>query len=899
MTRRTIKRSGLPRIVTIDFETHRVGPGYQVPHVVSQAACEGEDGEPFLMRGGVARAYSERLLGGDALVVGSNLPFELATMWVRQGLRLPMFGMLARGRGRCTETREKLIRIHRGERFYRVGLAPLVRDYSGEEIEKNEGWRLRYQLLRDVPLTPRSVEGPCPWEDFEDAPPTSWYFDVDGEVWAPKRRLDRWPREAAAYGLADVEYSRYVFHEQEDLYLAMTGRDRDEGIVDEAPQVVAKFCLHLMRSRGILTDQARARRIIAEFRHHRGLAWDELVRHGLGRSSGSKNEKAMRALMVEVLGDDAPMSAGGKKPRKDGTVSLPQPKIDGRSRLLADVKLASQGLSNPALNAWGTHSRLDTFEKIFVAPLDVAFGVRVHWRFNELVDTGRTSSGKSGYAELCERAGLIFVSTGSNIQNQPTPRAMEDLGRQVAATSWVDRGHEVLDDDTVLVGRQVVLAAPGRTWAPFEKHEECSGRGCPGCASTGRGAPSPIVFTREGEAMTPDRWAAEHDVRGCVVPGEGRIFLDDDWGQVELCALACIQDAIRHEVGLDGPSAMTTLINAGMDLHVYLASRILEISYEEAVEWKEGGHGPAKKRLIKRYRQMAKAANFGFPGGMGDEKFLVYARDGWGVTLSVEQVGDLKSAWLAAYPEMELYFEYISQRYREGICQLVSRRIRRGLRYTSACNTYFQGLAADGAKFALWLLTLASYLTPKEVEAIGIRYVLTDFPGREETERVFRPAGYLHAADAKPLLFIHDQNVLEARDPDPDFELRPDGWDVVRRGSRFAARGTKGDEGYFRDEREALGYLSEVRLNEVAAEAARCSGCRKGYVQLDERRAPCPACGASGVATWDDLEARRGEYHETVLGIAEMARIMIDAMRHYMPGVRIKDDRQLMRRWKK
>ena len=42
--------------------------------------------------------------------------------------------------------------------------------------------------------------------------------------------------------------------------------------------------------------------------------------------------------------------------------------------------------------------------------------------------------------------------------------------------------------------------------------------------------------------------------------------------------------------------------------------------------------------------------------------------------------------------------------------QFLSGRVRGGCRFTQMCNTLFQGLAADGAKKALWDITRECYL---------------------------------------------------------------------------------------------------------------------------------------------------------------------------------------------
>jgi len=44
------------------------------------------------------------------------------------------------------------------------------------------------------------------------------------------------------------------------------------------------------------------------------------------------------------------------------------------------------------------------------------------------------------------------------------------------------------------------------------------------------------------------------------------------------------------------------------------------------------------------------------------------------------------------------------------VVQPWSRRLRGNLRFTNAANTFFQGLTADGAKMALWMVTREAYV---------------------------------------------------------------------------------------------------------------------------------------------------------------------------------------------
>lgn len=176
-------------------------------------------------------------------------------------------------------------------------------------------------------------------------------------------------------------------------------------------------------------------------------------------------------------------------------------------------------------------------------------------------------------------------------------------------------------------------------------------------------------------------------------PPAGHAFLDADYSTVELVALA------QACLDLFGHSAMAEAINAGQDLHLVTAAQILGIDYTESVaRYKAGDENVASTR------QISKCANFGFPGGMGPEAFVEFAR-GYGLVLERDFVAELKRNWLSTYPEMQEYFGYISRLAGAGesfdLTQLRSGRVRGGCRYTAGCNSLFQGLAADGAKLAL------------------------------------------------------------------------------------------------------------------------------------------------------------------------------------------------------
>jgi DNA polymerase-1 len=219
-------------------------------------------------------------------------------------------------------------------------------------------------------------------------------------------------------------------------------------------------------------------------------------------------------------------------------------------------------------------------------------------------------------------------------------------------------------------------------------------------------------------------------VRECFVPREGHWFLSVDYSFIELCtwAQACLD--------IVGKSDMAEAIRQGLDPHVDMGVEILraegrDVDYAACVAARKAGEAWAKDA-----RQLAKAANFGLPGGLGAATFVAYAHATYGVELTEQQARDLKTVWRAKWSEADAYFAHVSGLQGFGgtnfrVTLPRSGFVRAGCTFTSGCNTYFQGTAARGAKEALWLLTRACY---------GDDPVL---------------------AGCRPVAFIHDEFILE------------------------------------------------------------------------------------------------------------------------------------------
>lgn len=232
-----------------------------------------------------------------------------------------------------------------------------------------------------------------------------------------------------------------------------------------------------------------------------------------------------------------------------------------------------------------------------------------------------------------------------------------------------------------------------------------------------------------------------------------------DYAAVELSTLA------QCCIWMVGFSKLADAINDGVDPHSLLASRLNGMAYEEFVKNKE-------RPDLADLRQAGKAANFGFPGMMGPVTFVLAKRRegssvcewlhrdghcGASMTMEwnekkidaptcvrcIEEAAQLKKSYLETWPEIRQYWSKVtaSMGDLEQIRHHISGRLRGGLSDPAAANSYFQGLAADGAKAAVVALTEEMYLKPGPLK--GSRLVVF---AHDETIIDIPPHDHVHEA---------------------------------------------------------------------------------------------------------------------------------------------------------
>jgi hypothetical protein len=312
-------------------------------------------------------------------------------------------------------------------------------------------------------------------------------------------------------------------------------------------------------------------------------------------------------------------------------------------------------------------------------------------------------------------ARMVYVCTALGREPKKTPKGQVQLTDEecsetgdptlIAYAEYTSLSN-ILKKDVLALKQAADAGMPIQS--RFDPLKETGRTGSSGGAKSKKGVRTEYSFQLQNVRRDPKPNADGSyppTVRGCFVPRDGYRLCSIDWGQMELHAWA--------QVCLDllGRSDLAKMLNDGIDVHCKLGSLITGRTYEEVYRARK------TEAWAKDARQMAKAANFGFPGGLGAKKFCAYAKGSWGLVLTEKQGEELREAWRRMLSEADIYFAYISRLVEEGtdqqIVQTRSNRLRGGVGFTDGANGFFQGLAADCAKDAGFDLAEAFYVRPE------------------------------------------------------------------------------------------------------------------------------------------------------------------------------------------
>lgn len=284
----------------------------------------------------------------------------------------------------------------------------------------------------------------------------------------------------------------------------------------------------------------------------------------------------------------------------------------------------------------------------------------------------------------------------------------ETAGEDIALDeeACLDSGDPILKDyarytslSTILTKDIPALEEPAIKGVPIQSRFDtliATGRmACSGGAKKKKKKPGSNLYTFQLHNVR-----REPGVREAFVPRSGFYLLSCDYIMFELhgWAQVCIE--------ICGFSDLAQALIEKRDVHLDLGAQLLGISYEEALARKF-------EEAVKDARQCSKPGNFGLPGGMGWRAFQAWVKANYGIVLSNEKAQQIQLAWKRRWREHRPYFDFVSRITGTGeggtIVHGLSQRVRAGVPYTVACNSFFQGRAADCAKDAGFKIAEACY----------------------------------------------------------------------------------------------------------------------------------------------------------------------------------------------
>lgn len=149
--------------------------------------------------------------------------------------------------------------------------------------------------------------------------------------------------------------------------------------------------------------------------------------------------------------------------------------------------------------------------------------------------------------------------------------------------------------------------------------------------------------------------------RGFPAP-EGYEVMNWDYSQGELRVIACVAKE----------TAMIQAYLDGIDMHLKTGSELNGYTLAEGLAMKEAGD-----EKIIAIRQGGKAGNFGLIYGISPEGYVEYARNTYGVIISLEESIAQQEAFFELYPEIVTYHkEYIEFAHEFGLVQSPLGRVR-------------------------------------------------------------------------------------------------------------------------------------------------------------------------------------------------------------------------------
>lgn len=698
------------KLIAFDTETRPIGPGQVAPRIVcgsfAQHAPGGDVDTALLCHADGLRDAIEDLLlaaiAGEVRLLTHNGGFDYACVCATWPDLIPLvFEALASGN--CTDTlwREKLLNLSTTGRLDHVVLP------DGSRME------IRYGLA-DLELAYLGRDRSDQKED-----PESWrsHFDTfDG--WTGAEMQEHAP-EAYAYASADAEGTLRVHGGQEDRKAA----NRIASTVTEEFQLYSSFCLYLETAWGMATNPAAVAEMRVQVERVLNRNKDLLVASGVLRpGNGAVPHKRQMPQALECL-------------RDMGIEAVTE------TEFFEDFD-------------WAPHqARLQELGIKFKAPIE-----------ESICEAELQRVAAAAYLRIGAIPSMTDGRVGKDGVKVPQIQLGDEQTEFLAAHDPVIAQYHVRKSLRKLSTNQLPILES----APVVHFKYDALKETTRTSSSGNRKGKPALYPAANGQQVPKAIEGGDlvvDPRSGYRPRDGTVFFDVDLHCLELACVGQItHDIFGHSVHLDR-------YNAGYDLHSYLACQILarstlapgpEQDIQQALEglspdgqyalflqFKKCGDAGLEK-AFKTYRDLAKPIGLGFPGGIGPVKMVTLARVAYGVQLTEDRARELREMWRDTYPEMPLYFDWISSQrdyHNDGPVDLETGKaealywyitpmgaVRRGCTYCSQANgKAMQSPGAEVAKAGNNAVVRACYDPSKGSVLYG----------------------------ARPIAFVHDQVIGE------------------------------------------------------------------------------------------------------------------------------------------
>ena len=724
------------RLRSYDSETHLFIQGLGAPKIVcASLAWLGPDGKPqgrLIPNWIGAVEEARKILSSNAIIVGAHIAYDLACLAAQDSTLLPLIRKAYReGRIYDILLAQALDAIAKGT----LGIDPrtgselrhpstnkVTKRYSLDVVadlvlgrvdaKKNDIWRKSYGLLYGIPV-------------------------------------ENWPIEAQVYPVDDVinpleiaiaqilggpgehewdETGVCVHCSMQVSFQAMPPCTRrgnpHENLEDLPAQVEAAFAMHLGSVWSLRTDRERVEELTIK--------------------TEEKHRKAIEKYQ----------KFGWIRPEIDPETGLPDPRAGSEDTIAIKKAVAV------AYGATGKCPLCGGSGKLPKTKTKECRGIKLKGRYQNCVGRGCGICGGVGSYEIpagettCKAADNGCDGTGYDLSTAPMlPRSKKDgicADRDVKMESGDDNLSEFGEDE---------WSKTLTTYLPFLRK---------GIDATLDLQPNALVASGRGSYGIIHQMPRQGAERRCIKARDGYYLGSTDYAAGELCSLSQITYLIV------GASAMRDVINETLDpgsLHTALAAQILGLSFDEVRSRVKAGDKQAKD-----FRQAAKSAAFGYPGGLGSATLVLTNRkksvgftksdngpsenyDGergwWGIRFCVmldgaDYCGEekivqwngrkcppvckrcvavadavLKKSFFKRFPEVREYLNKITEwvdkdgrvpqyawNSERGEPEIL--RWRGGVGFCDGANTIFQGLLADINKRAYARMTWEGYLGTKE-----------------------------------------------------------------------------------------------------------------------------------------------------------------------------------------